>query len=307
MPVTEDPLASEPPASRPVARSLGERLRQAREAKGMTLADISAKTRVPQRQLAALEADAHEAMPGVIFAIGFAKSFAREVGLDPDEISAQFKAETTRASFAPTTGTAFEALEPEKLPSRGLAWAGAAAAALLIGGLIWYYNAKDAAPDAEVAAVETPAPDGIADNAAPADVPPAPTTTQAAATPAAPPAPGALPAPNIPVGGTAVTLSARQDVWIQISDRATGSKVMSRVLRQGETYSVPEGGDYTLWTGRAGALDVRVGGRPVPPLGGEVETIRDVSLLPGSLLGRVAASAPIPSIRPAAGGPGASN
>jgi len=297
----DDTATAEPVTPRVVARTLGERLRHAREAKGMTLADISGRTRVPARQLVALEADAHETLPGFIFAIGFAKSFAREVGLDPDEIAAQFRAETTRAAYAPPTASPFEALEPERVPSRGLAWGSAAAVLAVVGGLFWYFEMRDPAPT-ETVSIETPAPDVVADTGATTDL----AAAEAASAPADPAAaPGTTPAPlpNIPIGGTAVTLTARQDVWIQISDRASGAKAMSRILKQGETYTVPTG-DYTLWTGRAGALDVRVGGRPVPPLGGEAETVRDVSLSAGTLLGRVAASAPIPSVRPIATVPG---
>lgn len=310
-PEDDSTTAELPVTPRVIARTLGERLRHAREAKGLTLADISGRTRVPARQLAALEADAHETLPGFIFAIGFAKSFAREVGLDPDEIAAQFRAETTRAAYAPPSASPFETLEPERVPSRGLAWASAAAVLAVIGGLFWYFEMRDPAPT-EAVSIETAAPDVVADSGATTDLAaaeaaatPAPaatvpaTTAPAATDPAAAPAAG----PNIPIGGTAVTLTAKQDVWIQISDRASGAKAMSRILKQGETYTVPTG-DYTLWTGRAGALDVRVGGRPVPALGGEAETVRDVSLSAGSLLGRVAASAPMPSVRPIATMPG---
>ena len=295
------------PPTRAVARTLGERLRQAREAKGLTLADISGRTRVPARQLAALEADAHETLPGFIFAIGFSKSFAREVGLDPDEIAAQFRAETTRAAYAPPSVSPFEALEPERVPSRGLAWASAAAVLAVLGGLYWYFEMRDPAP-AETVSIETPAPDVVADpgattDLATAEATPVPAATDPATAAPADPAAAPAPVPNIPIGGTAVTLTAKQDVWIQISDRASGAKAMSRILKQGETYTVPPG-DSTLWTGRAGALDVRVGGRPVPPLGGEAQTVRDVSLGAGGLLGRVAASAPIPSVRPIATMPG---
>src|SRR3546814_7687023 len=59
------------------------------------------------------------------------------------------------------------------------------------------------------------------------------------------------------------------------------------ILKGGESYAVP--GDpeqLLLWTGKAGAIRITVGGKPVAPLGQPVQTVRDISLAPGSLLAR---------------------
>jgi cytoskeletal protein RodZ len=293
-------------------RTLGERLRAAREAKGLSLQELSTRTKIPARQLNALENDAHEHLPGIIFAVGFAKSYARELGLDPEEAASQYRAETTRPAYV-APSVSFDPIEPERLPSRRMAWVGGGIALAVVAGVIIWYQTRSSEPvtvaDTTPAAVQpAPAPaaqpaDGLA-TAAPADGSAQPT-----------PPPGQLPAsvggaiaPPQPApgqqqlapqsGGGTVVLTAKQDAWIQITDRSTRQKLVSRTLKQGESYSVPPG-DLTLWTGRAGAIDIRVGGRAIPPLGGEAETIRDVSLTPGSLLGRAAAAAPVPQIRPA--------
>ena len=62
--------------------SLGEQLRRAREARGVSLREISEHTRITMRHLEAIEADDYKHLPGGIFNKSFIKSFARQVGFD---------------------------------------------------------------------------------------------------------------------------------------------------------------------------------------------------------------------------------
>jgi cytoskeleton protein RodZ len=62
--------------------SLGQQLRRAREARGVTLREISEQTRITMRHLEAIEADDYKDLPGGIFNKSFIKSFARSVGFD---------------------------------------------------------------------------------------------------------------------------------------------------------------------------------------------------------------------------------
>ncbi len=59
--------------------SLGEQLRRAREARGVTLREVSEQTRITMRHLEAIEADDIKALPGGIFNKSFIKSYARYV------------------------------------------------------------------------------------------------------------------------------------------------------------------------------------------------------------------------------------
>ena len=60
---------------------LGAALRQAREAKRLTLEDIAATTRVSLRHLAAIEDSRFDTFVGAIYAIGFVRAYARMVGM----------------------------------------------------------------------------------------------------------------------------------------------------------------------------------------------------------------------------------
>jgi cytoskeleton protein RodZ len=69
----------------PGTATLGERLRHAREARGLTLRDISDETRISLRHLEAIENDDYAKLPGGIFNRSFIKAYARTVGFDERE------------------------------------------------------------------------------------------------------------------------------------------------------------------------------------------------------------------------------
>jgi len=62
--------------------SLGQQLRRAREARGVSLRDVSEQTRITMRHLEAIEADDYKHLPGGIFNKSFIKSYARHVRFD---------------------------------------------------------------------------------------------------------------------------------------------------------------------------------------------------------------------------------
>ncbi len=67
------------------ATSLGGQLRLAREARGVTLRQISDHTRISMRYLEAIEADDYKYLPGGIFNRSFIKAYAKYVEFDEDE------------------------------------------------------------------------------------------------------------------------------------------------------------------------------------------------------------------------------
>ena len=73
-----------------MAASLGEKLRQARESKGLELRDVAAQTRIALNYLAAIESDDFKTLPGGVFNKGFVRSFARVVGIDEREALADY-------------------------------------------------------------------------------------------------------------------------------------------------------------------------------------------------------------------------
>ena len=76
-------------ADRPTG-DFGAKLRQARERKGMSLRQIASATKIPVATLEALERNDVSRLPGGIFSRGFVRSYAAEIGLDPQETIEEF-------------------------------------------------------------------------------------------------------------------------------------------------------------------------------------------------------------------------
>ncbi len=79
-----------------------------------------------------------------------------------------------------------------------------------------------------------------------------------------------------------VLLRATRDSWIQVHG-ADNVLLLTRILRAGDSYRVPNRDGLTLMTGNAGALEILVDGEPVPPIGPFGAVRRDVSLDPNRL------------------------
>src|SRR3954463_14866315 len=94
--------------------TVGERLRSAREAKGMSLEDIAAQTRIPLRHLESLEVGNWAALPAPTYTIGFARSYATAVGLERTEISDQLRTEMGGSRPITATPEVFEPADPAR-------------------------------------------------------------------------------------------------------------------------------------------------------------------------------------------------
>ena len=65
--------------------TLGEKLRQAREERGITISEVAEQTRISPHYLELIENDDYRTLPGGIFNKGFVKSYAKYVGIDEVE------------------------------------------------------------------------------------------------------------------------------------------------------------------------------------------------------------------------------
>lgn len=80
--------------------SVGSALAEARRRRAMSIEEVAAQTRVPVRYLCAIEDERFEVIPGRVYTMGFAKSFARSVGLCESWV-----AEALRATLADRLAT----------------------------------------------------------------------------------------------------------------------------------------------------------------------------------------------------------
>jgi cytoskeletal protein RodZ len=253
----------------------GAKLRAAREAQGLSIQDVGTRTRIAVRQLEAVERDDYAALPGIPYAVGFARAYARAVDLDEVEIAAEVRHGVHNSDIGATRYEAFEPVDPARVPSRALAWTAALIVVVLIAGFtIWRTQlltpptAEEIAQDKQEATAARPA--GVA--------------------------------PAAPVVQT-VVFTAVDDVWLRIVDEA-GERLKDGTLKKGESFTLPaEAKGPTILTGRPQALTVTVGGKTIPPLGAPDRTISDVPVSAAALLARAAETPALPGATPAATAP----
>ena len=107
---------------------------------------------------------------------------------------------------------------------------------------------------------------------------PAPETlTETAAEPSAEPPPEPESEPVLP---SRVLVRAKTNSWIQVQDDFSKETLVTRLLKEGEEYEVPNQTGLRLLTGNAGALEILVDGASVPPIGEEGAVRRGVLLDP---------------------------
>lgn len=71
--------------------TIGEYLKQSRQKQGIDLEDISRELHIRVQYLKALEADQWDQLPGEVYAIGFLKSYARQLNLDAEALVSYHK------------------------------------------------------------------------------------------------------------------------------------------------------------------------------------------------------------------------
>ncbi len=313
----------------PRAPRAGADLRTARERVGWSLSQMAEALRIRYQYLEALEEGRITDLPGNAYALGFMRTYARTLGLDPNEIARRFKAEA--AEVNQKTVLTF----PVPVPERGVP----AGAVVLLGVVLavgvyigWYRLSGEGRLPAETSAPIPAQLAPLAQQAVPAMMPQAPAVATAQVNPSSsgPAAPGqpqavaaadqattvaALPVPAIsptqaaaapaPVPAVApiplsdqsrIVLRANADAWVQVRDR-TGTILLNRILHAGDTWDVPPKPNLLLTTGNAGGTDLLVDGTTMPSLGGSGAVRRDVPLDPDLLKdGKVAAAnAPSPA------------
>jgi transcriptional regulator with XRE-family HTH domain len=246
----------------------GATLRQAREAAGLSLADVASRTRVPLRQLESIERGSYAALPSPTYAVGFARAYARAVGADEVQAAAGVRAELASAGPRPPGYEPYVVPDPARLPSRGLMIVSAGAAlAVLILAALWF------------------ATDLFRRGGAPVSV----------QVPAATRAVGAAPTPAPAASATTgqVRLAAIGEVWLRLYD-ADNKTLFLGVMKPGDHVDVPsDARDPKINVGRPDKLAVTVNGSTIPPLGDGSHPIKDVRVSAAALAGRgTAAPAP---------------
>jgi cytoskeletal protein RodZ len=277
----------------------GGRLRDARERRGVSLRQIANATKISVGVLEALERNDISKLPGGIFGRAFVRSYAIEVGLDPEATIQDFIANFPKDSVIaghPTSDRIEDrvAFEGDRRTA-GTFLRMIAISVPIVVGLLYFATvgrqvpSEPATPPA--AAVEKPAAQEPPQTPSSAPVPESPAA--ASVDGALRPAPAAA-VPTVPAAATASSTAAAADVrpaatsgdqltvvmtvtrpcWV--SATVDGQRSIQRLLQAGERQTVTVRREMVLTAGDAAAIALQFNGADARALGkaGQVVTAR---------------------------------
>jgi cytoskeletal protein RodZ len=273
---------------------LGERFRQAREARGLSITDVSTATRILPRYLHAIEAGDVASLPGDVYARGFIRNYAQLLGLPPEEMIALYRQErgepTSRIKVAPVATT--PRTRSCLIPSFFVTFF---TVLLLLAGLYFVLsstgmlaNRREEA-NAQTATPVPPTPTTFPTPTLPPEnttQSPLPPPTGAAAVPVGTAAGGAPPEPNAssaaptaaatpeaPVVVVATVLSSppSQGSWFTVTQ--DGAAAFNALLRPGRSQTFRGQREIFLNIGDTSVVQLTVNGQPFPGLPGAVRGV----------------------------------
>ena len=257
--------------------AFGDRLRREREMRGITLEEITESTKISRRHLEALEGEHFDQLPGGVFNKGFVRAYARFLGIDGDQVVADYSAASNEQ---PEPEDKFP-LEIQKESNRDLnprrshlplAFAVAALVGVLVGYAFWVKSrphTNESAAASTQQALPAAATTDPSVNAPAPTVPAPPASETTAASSPRQPAQAAPEKPVKPEKVFVVQVKAKEDSWISIV--ADGKSVMERVLTAEKKKKIKAGKVLILRTGNAGGIEVTFNGVSLGSLGNENE------------------------------------
>jgi cytoskeletal protein RodZ len=249
-----------------VAAGFGSKLKAARERRGITLRQIANATKISPSALEALERNDFSRLPGGIFSRAFVRSYALEVGLDPDATIQEFIAQLPQDSVMAGQLTAEHVEDNEALESdRRMAATVIRLIALSIpiAGLVLYFGftGRQGARSSNGA---TQVPTLVPSEAASEGVSPTPEATTGL------PSQG-----SVEVATTSapliVELLATAPCWIKTT--IDSGQPAERTLQAGERLRLEVGRELELTAGDGAALTMIINGVQTAPLGGAGQVV----------------------------------
>jgi len=271
---------------------IGRELAEARERAGLSVEELSHRTKISVPTLLAIERNQMGTLPGGIYARGLLRAYAREVGCDPEAVVSRFRAEVgenvdpiqmlDRMAAAANGSHVVERLHSTEIDAadRRRAFRNTAlfVVALLFGGAFYFAGNRINHWTAPLAhwAVRSARP--VAANVAESLTPAAVADPKPVGTTSAPPAQPAQPAqPTDQSSGLRLEIQPRDPCWL--SATADGQRVIYRLLNAGERTLVDAKEAVDLRIGDPAACTFTINGTPARTPGAAGEAV-NVHLTP---------------------------
>ena len=254
--------------------SVGSALAAARQRAGLTVDEVSERTRIRASLISQIEQDDFSGCGGAVYARGHIRSIARTLGLDPEPLLAAYDAgHESVPSPLVLPSPEFDPLRGRAPSGGGFRWmpamiASAVVLCLLAVVALLLPGSEEEEPRNAAAGVTAPPSAPLSQ--APADTAPPPTV--------APTTP--------PPSGVNVRVEARDaQSWLEIRN-GTRQVLVQQLLQQGDSREVSDEHALEVRMGNAGAVDLSCNGQSLGTPGGpgEVVTIRLVAATTGECM-----------------------
>jgi cytoskeletal protein RodZ len=257
--------------------SFGVRLKKERESRKISLDEIANSTKISKRHLTELEEERFSQLPGGVFNRGFVRAYAKFLGLNEDELVAEYVAAEAgnKADFVPPI-----AMETQKLMSamavakeehesvrrsdpatRLLSAAVAFVVVLGVGGFAYKYYQDQRNVGTARAAENEPQPASLRTEELKVGAPsnqPGSATVEAASKPIASTIPSAT-ASN----GVFVELHAKAESWLMV--KADGRQPVEMTLAANQTKTFFAEKELVMKLGNAEAVEITRNGKAMAP------------------------------------------
>ena len=266
----------------------GGKLRSARERRGISLRQIAASTKIATASLKALERNDISRLPGGIFSRAFVRSYAIEVGLDPDETVREF---LERFDAEPPPSVA-QVVIPEgesdfesQQRMAGVVLKLVVVSVIVLAVLLYFTMRRSGPPASDGAPLAASAQDGQDGQEARDENH---EVANAVGTPA-PPVPAVEPETPVPslagpgsqtAAGFRLDLHPSGDCWISLT--VDGKPIFARVMEGGERLNYQVRTQAVIEIGDAGAFEYSLNGRPGRSLG-QAGQVRSARITPTTL------------------------
>ena len=250
--------------------SVGARLREAREQRGVSLRQIAERTRISVMALEALERNDIKRLPGGIFTRAFIRAYAGEVGLDPErtvqDFLGQFPHESGVAGGPGRPIEDNEAIESDRRMAETVVRL--VLLSLPIAGLVIYFGIRQSAAPASRTSAQPEAAQQLTFQVKPAESADEPTAVAGQPAPSA----AAVSEPTTPTdaataasGELTLVIAPRSDCWVSVA--VDGAKPLSQLLAGGQRREIKAQKAMVVTVGDAGACSYTLNGVTGRPFG----------------------------------------
>jgi cytoskeleton protein RodZ len=241
----------------------GERLKRERELRGVSRDEVCAATRIGSRYLEALENEQWGTLPGGVFNRGFVRAVARFLGLDEDDLLAEYDhAISEQAPQIELSVTSPVQQDPPRTSTARFVLLASLCLIVLLGtswlGWRWHYNALRQATNDRIP-VSSIVQAASQPNATPANV-----SEDVSKTASMPPAASASPS-GIEAQGLELKIEAGKETFVTVSTDGTKAFEGSMIAGQSRTFMAQNA--IYISAKDAGALLLELNGQTLAPLG----------------------------------------